>query len=110
MNDYCSSDWRQKFSRVDDATALVTEGCYMAKIDLQSAYRSVRISYRSKQVTGLKWQFGGKTVSLRDMRLYFGSRLSPGIFHRLSQAVRRMLIRHGLTATAVYLDDFFYKR
>ena len=109
VNDYCSSDWHQKFSRVDDAAALVTEGCYMGKVDLLSAYRSVKISNHSKQVTGLKWQFGNKTVYLRDTRLCFGSKLAPGIFHRLTQAVRRMLIRHGIKATVVYLDDFFIK-
>ena len=109
VNDYCSTDWHQKFSRVDDAAALVTKGCYMAKVDLQSAYRSVKISDHSKQVTGLKWQFGGKTIYLRDTRLCFGSKLAPGIFHRLTQAVRRMLIRRGLKATVVYLDDFFIK-
>lgn len=109
VNDYCTSDWRQKFSRVDDAAALVTEGCYMAKIDLQSAYRSVAISKHSQQVTGLKWQFGRRTVYIRDTKLPFGSRLAPGIFHRLTQAVRRMLARRGLTAIVVYLDDFFIK-
>ena len=49
MNDYYSSDWCEKFSHVDDAAALVTEGCYMTKTDLQAAYRSVRISDHSKQ-------------------------------------------------------------
>ena len=62
VNDYCSSDWHQKFSRVDDAAALVTEGCYMGKVDLLSAYRSVKISNHSKQVTGLKCQLGNKTI------------------------------------------------
>ena len=109
VNDYCTSDWHQKFSRVDDAASLVTEGCFMAKVDLQAAYRHIKLSAHSKQVTGLKWQFGKKTVYLRDTRLCFGSKLAPGIFHRITQAVRRMLIRHGLAATVVYLDDFFIK-
>ena len=39
----------------------------------------------------------------------FGSKLAPGIFHRLTQAVRRMLIRRWLKATVVYLDEFFIK-
>ena len=95
--------------RVDDAAALVTEDCFIVKVDLQSAYRSVKISDHSKQITGLKWQFGNRTVYLWDIRLCFGSKLSPGIFHRLTQAVRRMLIRRGLMATVVYLDDFFIK-
>ena len=109
VNDYCTADWKQKFSRVDDAAALVTRGCFMAKIDLQNAYRCVSISQHSQRVTGLQWQFGSRIVYLRDTRLPFGSKLAPGIFHRLTQAVKRMLKRHGLTATVVYLDDFFIK-
>ena len=67
------------------------------------------ISSHSQRVTGLKWQFGKETVYLRDTKLCFGSKLAPGIFHRLTQAVRRMLKRHGLAAMVVYLDDFFIK-
>ena len=37
VNDYCSSEWKQKFSRVDDAASLMTEGCFFAKVDLKSA-------------------------------------------------------------------------
>ena len=106
VNDYCSAEWKQKFSTVDEAASLVTKGCFMAKVDLKNAYRSVRISDHSKSVTGLRWQFGFKTVYLRDTRLPFGSKLAPGIFHCLSQAVRRMLKRRGLADVVVYLDDF----
>ena len=109
VNDYSTEEWHQKFARVDDAAALVTEGCFMAKVDIQSAYRHVPISKHSQKVTGLKWQFNGKTVYLRDKKLCFGSRMAPGIFHRLTQAVRRMLKRKGLNATVAYLDDFFIK-
>ena len=109
VNDYCTSDWKQKFARVDDAAKLVTPGCFMAKVDLKQAYRSVPISKHSQQATGLKWQFGNNTVYLQDTRLCFGSKLAPGIFHRLTQAVKRMLKRRGLKATVVYLDDFFIK-
>ena len=81
VNDYCTSDWKQKFARVDDAAKLVIPGCFMAKVDLKQAYRSVPISKHSQQVTGLKWQFGNNIVYLKDTRLCFGSRLAPGIFH-----------------------------
>ena len=109
VNDYCTTDWHHRFARVDDAATLVTEGCYMAKVDLKSAYRSVSISKHSQKVTGLKWTFGNRTVYFRDTKLCFGSRLAPGIFHRLTQAVKRMLERKGLKAVVVYLDDFFIK-
>ena len=29
VNDYCTTEWKQKYSRVHDAAALVTEGCYI---------------------------------------------------------------------------------
>ena len=106
VNDYCTTDWKQKFSTVDEAAARMTEGCYFAKVDLKSAYRSVSIGQRSQQVTGLKWQFNGHTVYMRDTKLCFGARLSPGIFHRLTQAVKRMMARRGYDLVVVYLDDF----
>ena len=84
----------------------MTEGCYFAKVDLKSAYRSVGLSKASQEVTGLSWNIGGATVYLRDTRLPFGARRSVGIFHRLTQAVRRMMARKGYDLTIVYLDDF----
>ena len=81
VNDYCSSDWKQKFARIDDATSLMTERCYFAKVDLKSAYRLVGISDHSQTVTGFKWNFNGKEVYLRDSELPFGAKLSVGIFH-----------------------------
>ena len=35
--------------------------------------------------------------------------MAPGIFHRLTQAVKRMLKPKRLNATVAYLDDFFIK-
>lgn len=84
VNDYSTEEWHQKFAREDDAAALVTERCFMAKVDIQSAYRHVPISKHSQKVTGLKWQFNGKTVYLRDKIIRFGSRMAPGILHRLT--------------------------
>jgi hypothetical protein len=107
VNDYAGETDRQKFQSVDDAARLVGQGYYMAKIDLKSAYRSVGISPHSQSVTGLKWLIDGKTKYFYDSRLPFGSKLAPGIFHRLSQAVRRMLARHGIFNVVCYLDDFF---
>ena len=41
-----------------------------------------------------------------DTRLPFGAKRAPGIFHRLTQAVRRMMARRGYEDTIVYLDDW----
>ena len=55
LNDYCTSEWKQKFSTVDEAAKLVTKGCFMAKVELKQAYRSVGLSHHSKTVTRLRW-------------------------------------------------------
>ena len=47
LNDYCTSEWKQKFSTVDEAAKLVTKVCFMAKVDLKQAYRSVSLSHHS---------------------------------------------------------------
>ena len=41
-----------------------------------------------------------------DTWLPFGGRKAPGIFHRLSQAIKKMMARRGYDAIVVYLDDF----
>ena len=67
----------------------------LCKMDLKSAYRSLRLSEHSQKVTGLKWNFNGTDVYLKDTRLSFGAKLSPDIFHRLTQAVKRMMGLRG---------------
>jgi hypothetical protein len=106
VNDYVAELEKQRFQSVDDAAKLVTPGCFMAKVDLQSAYRSVKISAHSQQVTGLRWLFPDGVRTFYDRKLPFGSKVAPSIFHRLSQAVRRIMSRKGFTIVA-YLDDFF---
>ena len=107
LNDYATLEFSQRFQTIDDATSLLQPGYYMAKIDLISAYRSVSISAESQQFTGLKFVLNNQVVYLRDSKLPFGSRLATGIFHRLTQAVKRMMIRRGFTAVVVYLEDIF---
>lgn len=106
VNDYAIRDEKQRFQTVDDATRLLTPGCYMAKIDLKSAYRSVQISPASQKVTGLKWEVAGKNVYFYDKKLCFGASRAPAIFHRLSQAVRRFMSKRGINGVIAYIDDF----
>ena len=107
VNDYVSSEERHRFQSVDDAAGLVNQGDFMAKVDLKSAYRSVPLSKHSCSVTGLKWLVNGSYQYFYDSKLPFGSKLAPGIFHRLSQAVRRIMARKGFPNIVAYLDDFF---
>ncbi|CAC5380816.1 unnamed protein product [Mytilus coruscus] len=109
VNSFVGEIEKQRFQTLDEASKLVTPNCYMDKVDLKTAYRSVNLSSQSQEVTGLKWTFpDGTEYTFHDTKLPFGSKLAPHIhvFHRLSQAVRRMMSRRGFTIIA-YLDDFF---
>lgn len=106
VNSYALEEEKYHFQSVDDAADLVTKDAFMAKVDLKSAYRSVCISSHSQLVTGLKWNLDGVDKYFVDTKLPFGSKMAPGIFHRLSQAVKRIMGRRGFKIVA-YLDDFF---
>ena len=108
VNDYYCSGEKYSFESVKEAEKLIQPGYYMAKVDLKSAYRSVKIDSLSCQFTGLKWKFTGDSepTFLVDHRLPFGSNASPGIFHRITQAVKRIMHRKYGTKMVVFLDDF----
>ena len=108
LNDYASKE-PCRYQTVTEAVSHVRRGWYMAKVDLQSAYKSVSIAKLETDLTGLKWHFEGEETPqyLRDRRLPFGARKSPAIFNRITQAVRRMMIRRGFHACVCLLDDFW---
>ena len=99
---------KQSFQTLDDAAKLIGRHFYIAKVDLRRAYRSVPVHPSNYKALGLKWQFKGhKQFSyLVDTRLPFGASSAPGIFHRLTQSVRRMMVKRGFHGIIVYLDDF----
>ncbi|XP_077862556.1 uncharacterized protein LOC144344498 [Saccoglossus kowalevskii] len=80
----------------------------MAKVDLKSAYLSVRIHRDDYQATGLKWQFFNHNnyTYTYDTRLPFGAKCSPYIFNAITQAAKRVMIQRGFNFIVVYLDDF----
>ena len=104
VNDYITTR-SFKFQSLDDAIKLLKPNCYMAKIDLKHAYRSVPIHPANYQATGCKWRFTGDDFDtfFYDTRLPFGAKSSPEIFHRLTQAVGRMMAK--LTFLGVQLDS-----
>lgn len=107
MNAYSVNFDHYSYESVDDAIAMMKENYYAAKLDISQAYRHIGINKQSQKATGLKWTFmGGQTVVLYDTKLPFGSRASPTIFHRISQAIKRMMIRRGYEDIVAYQDDF----
>lgn len=107
LNDY-TSDNSCSYMDLSHACKLITKNCFLAKVDLQSAYRSVNIHPSNYRFTGLKWQFtnDSSVTYLYDAKLPFGAAKSPSIFQRLSSCVCRIVkLHYGITAI-VYIDDF----
>ena len=107
VNNYIAIE-KQTFQTLDDAVKLIDEDSFIAKVDLRRAYRSVPVHPSNHDALGLKWKFQGDKhfTYFVDTRLPFGGRSAPGIFHRLTQSVRRMMFRRGYKGIVVYLDDF----
>ena len=107
VNSYIDIE-KQRFQTLDDAVKLVKPGYYLAKVDLRHAYRSIPVHPTNYTALGFKWKFTGDNhfSYLVDTRLPFGGRSAPGIFHRITQAVKRMMARRGFHLLVVYLDDF----
>jgi hypothetical protein len=95
LNDYAKDTQKVKYQTLSDAINLLTPGAWMAKVDLQAAYRSVGIHPSQHKFTGLKWKFKGHKsyTYLCDTRLPFGAKVSPSVFHLLTQSVRLMMKR-----------------
>ena len=107
VNDYAPLE-RVSFQTFDDAVKLLTPGCYLAKVDLKNAFRSVKVHPSNRDALGLKWVFAGdkEATYLIDTCMPFGARRAPSIFHRISQSIKRMMRRRGFDCIVVYLDDF----
>lgn len=106
LNHYAEKD-KCIYETVDNILPNLTPECYLAKCDLKWAYRSISVDKAHQSLTGLKWKFRGDSDStiLKDTALGMGARKSPAIFNRITQAIKRMMVRRGFNCHA-YLDDF----
>jgi hypothetical protein len=108
INDNYEMREKVKYDSVNDFCKQIARNWFMAKVDLQSAFRSVGIHPVDYEATGLKWRFPGnrKATFLQDRRLPFGCRASVEVFHSLSKAVKKMVSARGVQAVSCLLDDF----
>lgn len=106
LNDFANNN-KFSYQTLDSALEIISCDNYLAKIDLASAYRSVRIHPDEHELTGLSWTFEGHSnpTYMIDTRLPFGARLSPFIFNTLTQAVGDIMTARG-HKVVIYLDDF----
>ena len=107
MNEY-TDHHSVPYQTLQDACRLAKPVYFCAKLDLQSAYRSVPIQPDDYKATGLAWRFQGEDTDtyLFDARLPFALACGPSHFSRLSNAIRRMMYRKGYKGVVSYIDDF----
>ena len=94
------------YNTVDLATNCMKPNCYLTKLDLKAAYRSIPIASTNFKYTGLSWHFKGdkSPTYLIDTKLPFGAKKACRIFSRISDAVARSLRRQNVLVVN-YLDD-----
>lgn len=91
-----------RFKTLDHVAELLTQGCYLAIVDISKAYRAVHIYPDHRRYHGFEW--GGDWYE--DNRLSFGLKCAPYIFTCLSDFVVRTMARYGYGKCTNYIDDF----
>ena len=99
-------DYSVQYVRIDDAikgTKHFWVGCFLAKTDIESAFRSVSVHPDDYEVLDMHWE--GKYYY--DKVLPFGLRSAPFLFNQLSDALEWILLNKcNISFVCHILDDF----
>ena len=77
-------------------------GCYLAKIDVDSAFCNVPVHPHDHPLLGMIWNWQLYTDSV----LPFGLRSAPKIFNAVAAALRWIAVQRGVSYLDHFLDDF----
>ena len=94
-----------KYVTVDEAVRAIRvtgSGAYLAKFDIESAYRLVPVHPDDRHLLGMRWK--GKLYI--DAALPFGLRSAPKIFNAVADTLQWIFEQNGIRAILHYLDDF----
>lgn len=110
INTYIPEDYSSvNYKSFDSALLLVTKAgknCWMAKSDLDSAFRNVPMDLQSIHCLG----FTMDEKFCVDICLPFGSSSSCFIFEKISSAIDWIVANRTGSEISHYLDDFFFVR
>ena len=106
-------DFSLTYSSIDDATCLINEFAsdeevYLAKLDLQDAFKHVVVRPDDWHLLGFAWPDDEDNLQLYFSKvLNFGLRSSPALFDSYSAALLDIMMDAGAsTASVRYVDDF----
>lgn len=87
-----------RYKTVDLVASYMSQGCFMATLDIKSAYRTIPIHSGHRKFQGIKWALDHKTESyLEDTHLCFGIKSAPYIFSTISDFITRCMNRRGVS-------------
>ena len=107
INNYMEETFQQfSYCTVDQVSANMTGGCFMATVDISAAYRSVPIIPDHWKYQAVSWIIDGELCDLQDTHLCFGLRCAPYIFTMISNFIVNTMSRLGYFGIINYSDDF----
>ena len=99
-------DPRLQYITIDNAIEGILrlgEGCFLAKTDIESAFRLMPLKPSDYELFGMFWN----NQCYYDKVLAFGLRSAPSVFNQLSDAVEWILVNKcGISFVCHILDDF----
>ena len=107
INNYMKDTFHEfSYCTVDQVASHIKPGCYMASVDIASAYRSVPIHPDHWTYQAVAWPIDGMLSDLLDTHISFGLRCAPYIFTTISNFVSATMDRLGYCHVINYIDDF----
>jgi Reverse transcriptase (RNA-dependent DNA polymerase) len=90
------------FATPNEAASMMTPGCWMAKLDIQSEFLTIGIAYDSRRYFG----FNFRDTKWAYRRCPFGGKLFPALASAFMAEVLAVARSEGCSRAIVYMDDF----
>lgn len=96
-------DFNFSYANLNDAVALMTPGCYMAKLDIANMYLTLGLSKETRKHFG----FVNNGRRKRYKRMPFGAKLGACVLSAFMAEVLAIAASEGVESVVNYMDDFF---
>ena len=91
---------------VDHVSSHLSKDCFMATVDISSAYRAISLKHEHWTYQGIEWLVHFTKQHLIDTRTCFGLKCAPFIFTQITNFIVRTMARLGYGKVCSYIDDF----
>ena len=94
-----------KYSHVSDVVDQILRmgnGCYLAKLDIDSAFRNIPVHPHDRHLLGMIWN---EALYINTV-LPFGLRSAPKIFNAITAGLQWIETKRGVSFLDHFLDDF----